>query len=73
MSQTRTRTDRCPGVFRPWPADDGALVRLRPAGGRLSSRALLDLVGVAEEHGDGRVHLTGRANLQLRPQTPGDS
>jgi precorrin-3B synthase len=66
MTTTRTRADLCPGVFRPWSAEDGALVRLRPAGGRLPSKALLDLVGVAETYGDGRVHLTSRANLQLR-------
>jgi precorrin-3B synthase len=74
MSTTREREDRCPGVFRPWPAEDGALVRLRPAGGRLPSQALVDLVGVAEKYGDGRVHLTARANLQLRtlPLEKGD-
>jgi precorrin-3B synthase len=66
MMTTRDRTDLCPGVFRPWPAEDGALVRLRPAGGRLPSQALVDLVSVAETYGDGRVHLTSRANLQLR-------
>ena len=66
MITTRDRSDLCPGVFRPWPADDGALVRLRPTGGLLPSSALLDLVGVAESYGDGRVHLTSRANLQLR-------
>lgn len=66
MSTTRDRTDRCPGIFRPWPAEDGALVRLRLAGGRLPSQALVDLVGVAEEYGDAQVRLTARANLQLR-------
>ncbi len=66
MSQTRTRNDLCPGVFRPWPADDGALVRLRPAGGQLPSSALLDLVSLSETYGDGVVHLTARANLQVR-------
>jgi precorrin-3B synthase len=69
MTTTRDRSDFCPGVFRPWPADDGALIRLRPAGGRLPSRALVDLIGVAETYGDGRVHLTSRANLQLRGLT----
>lgn len=62
----RTRGDLCPGVFRPWPADDGALVRLRVPGGHLTRTTLLALLDVAESYGDGRVHLTKRANLQLR-------
>ena len=62
----RTRGDLCPGVFRPWPADDGALVRLRIPGGHLARTTLSALLGVAETYGDGRVHLTKRANLQLR-------
>ena len=63
---TRTRTDRCPGALRPWRADDGLLVRLRLVGGRLPVASLLALLDVAETYGDGRVHVTGRANLQLR-------
>lgn len=63
---TRTRPDRCPGVLRPWPADDGALVRIRVPGGRLRAASLMALAAVAEEYGDARVHVTGRANLQLR-------
>lgn len=66
MTAQRTRADRCPGALRPWPADDGLLVRLRLVGGRITRTELTDLVAVAEEYGDGRVHLTGRANLQLR-------
>lgn len=62
----RTRGDLCPGVFRPWPAADGALVRLRVPGGHLTRTTLLALLDVAETYGDGRVHLTKRANLQLR-------
>lgn len=62
----RLRRDRCPGVLRPWPADDGALVRLRLAGGHLPAGSLDNLARVAQDHGDGQVHLTGRANLQLR-------
>ena len=62
----RHRRDQCPGVFRPWPADDGGLVRIRLVGGRIGSRALNALAAVAAEHGDGDLHLTGRANLQLR-------
>jgi len=66
METTRTRADRCPGIFRPWPADDGLLVRLRLIGGRIGAQTLPTLVGIAEQYGDGRVHLTVRANLQLR-------
>lgn len=68
----RSRGDLCPGVFRPWPADDGALVRLRVPGGSLHGQQLSDLLAVAEEYGDGRVHLTARANLQLRGLPGGD-
>lgn len=63
---SRTRRDRCPGVLRPWLAEDGALVRLRLVGGRITAAGLAGLSRVAREHGDGQVHLTSRANLQLR-------
>lgn len=62
----RDRADRCPGVLRPWPADDGALVRVRVPGGQLPVASLDALLAVAEEYGDARVRVTGRANLQLR-------
>lgn len=62
----RTRGDLCPGVLRPWPAPDGALVRLRVPGGRMSPESLATLHGVAARYGDDDVHLTTRANLQLR-------
>lgn len=63
---SRTRADLCPGVLRPWQAADGALVRLRIPGGHLVRTTLASLLSVAETYGDGRVHLTARANLQLR-------
>ena len=62
----RTGADRCPGVLRPWPAADGLLVRLRLVGGRLPKTALARLLAVSAEFADSRVHLTGRANLQVR-------
>lgn len=52
--------------MHPWPADDGGLVRVRVPGGQVSTAALRALAAVAEEYGDGRVRVTGRANLQLR-------
>lgn len=63
---TRTRTDLCPGVSRPWPADDGGLVRLRLVGGVVTVGQLRALSAVATAHGDGDLHLTRRANVQLR-------
>ena len=62
----RHRADRCPALFRPWPADDGLLVRLRLVGGRIPVSRLRALLDIAERWGDARVHLTTRANLQLR-------
>jgi precorrin-3B synthase len=66
LSARRARRDRCPGVLRPWQAEDGLLVRLRLIGGRLPTECLTALAAVADRHGDGRVHVTGRANLQIR-------
>lgn len=72
---TRDRQDRCPGLFRPWAADDGLLVRLRLVGGRLPAPMLRQLVAIADAHGDGRVRTTNRGNLQLRalPAEPGSN
>jgi precorrin-3B synthase len=65
-TRTRTRADMCPGVWRPWQADDGLLVRIRLVGGRLSTETLQRLSEVSQQHADGHICLTGRANLQLR-------
>jgi precorrin-3B synthase len=65
-TRTRTRADMCPGVWRPWQADDGLLVRIRLVGGRLPTEALQRLSEVSQRHADGHLYLTGRANLQLR-------
>ncbi len=64
--KNRSYSDRCPGVLRPWIADDGALVRLRLIGGVLPTSTLRDLVAIAAEHADGAILLTKRTNLQLR-------
>jgi precorrin-3B synthase len=63
---TRHHADRCPGVLRPWIADDGALVRIRLIGGAISSQALSDLAVIAGDYADGHLYLTKRANIQLR-------
>jgi precorrin-3B synthase len=53
-------------VLRPWPAEDGALVRLRLIGGAVPAEQLAALAQVSAAYGDGDVHLTSRANLQVR-------
>ncbi|WP_395727582.1 cobalamin biosynthesis protein CobG [Nakamurella sp.] len=63
---TRADADRCPGVLRPHQAEDGALLRIRIPGGRVDATALLQLSEGARQYADGDVHLTSRANLQLR-------
>ncbi len=71
MSKIRNRGDLCPGAFRPWRAADGLIVRLRLIGGAVSSASLRALIDVSEQYADGHLHLTSRANLQVRG-LPGD-
>ena len=66
----RSNADRCPGVLRPWIAEDGALIRLRLVGGELTSQMLTDLMAISARWADGTVLLTKRANLQLRGIKP---
>lgn len=62
----RSLVDRCPGALRPHRAADGALVRLRLPGGRITAAALAGVAAAAEKFGNGQVQLTSRGNLQLR-------
>lgn len=62
----RSPLDRCPGLLRPFIADDGALVRLRLPGGRVATSVLRDVVRIADAFGAPVVQLTSRGNLQLR-------
>ncbi len=56
----------CPGALRPMRSGDGLVVRVRPPMGRLSVRQAQGLAALAAQHGNGRIDLTARANLQLR-------
>lgn len=60
------RADACPGVLRPHQAEDGAMVRVRLPGGRISSAALVRLAELATAYGNGILQLTSRAGLQVR-------
>ncbi len=65
-SPARVRADACPGVFATHDAADGPLARVRLPGGGVTADRLRALASCAEDLGDGDVHLTSRANLQLR-------
>ena len=56
----------CPSALRPMPSGDGLVVRVRPRGGRLSCGQATGIAALAARHGNGRIDLTGRANLQIR-------
>ncbi|WP_199430474.1 precorrin-3B synthase [Qaidamihabitans albus] len=63
---SRLRADACPGVVATHDAADGALARIRLPGGALTGAQAHVLAGCADDLGDGAIHLTSRANLQLR-------
>ncbi|MGN6162110.1 MAG: nitrite reductase [Marmoricola sp.] len=46
------------------------MIRIRLVGGHLSGAQLSSVLDVAEGHGDGDIHLTTRANLQVRGFAP---
>ncbi|MEU6642476.1 precorrin-3B synthase [Saccharomonospora sp. NPDC046836] len=69
---TRMRADACPGAVATHDAADGALARVRLPGGALSSAQARVVAECADELGDGMIHLTSRANLQLRAVTDVD-
>ncbi|BES71543.1 precorrin-3B synthase [Marinobacter nanhaiticus D15-8W] len=56
----------CPGAWRPMPSGDGLLVRVRPERAMLDRNQVLALCEASETFGNGIIHLTNRANLQLR-------
>lgn len=58
--------DRCPGAVRLHAADDGHVARVRVPGGRLTPEQLVALCDLADDLGDGDLHLTSRGNVQVR-------
>lgn len=70
MSDPQPLADFCPGILHAVPARDGLLLRLRLPGGGLAPATLAAIAELATRHGDGRLDLTARANIQLRGIRP---
>lgn len=70
MSAGFARQGWCPGALRPMASGDGLVIRIRPFGGRLAPAQLTGIAQAALRHGNGRIELTSRANLQLRGVAP---
>ncbi|MGH3517781.1 MAG: precorrin-3B synthase [Haloechinothrix sp.] len=68
----RSRADACPGALTTHEAADGRLARVRIPGGQLTAAALRVLADCAQRFGDGELHLTSRANVQVRGLDSGD-
>lgn len=63
---SRDGADRCPGLLAPFVSADGAMVRLRLPGGRVSATTLVEISSLATRFGDPRITVTSRGSLQLR-------
>ncbi|BBX37788.1 precorrin-3B synthase [Mycolicibacterium mageritense DSM 44476 = CIP 104973] len=72
MARTRDH-DACPGALTVHRAADGALVRIRLAGGMISAPQLATLAGIAKDFGSDAMELTSRGNIQLRALTDTDA
>jgi precorrin-3B synthase len=56
----------CPGALQPMRSGDGLIVRIRPHSGRIDAKQATGIAELAEQHGNGLIDLTNRANLQIR-------
>ena len=62
----------CPGALRPMTSGDGLILRVRPPLSRLAPAQARGLAALAQGCGAGVLHLTNRANLQIRGVRPAD-
>jgi precorrin-3B synthase len=65
MARTRN-DDACPGALQVHQAADGALARIRVAGGMISAGQLESLAHAATAFGSPAMELTSRGNIQVR-------
>lgn len=60
----------CPGALRPMMSGDGLVVRVRAPLGRLTQDQAAGVARLAEQHGNGLIDLSARANVQIRGVRP---
>ncbi|MCJ1884564.1 precorrin-3B synthase [Pseudomonas sp. LA21] len=60
------RPHACPGLLRIVASRDGGICRIKLPCGQLDSRAARAIAQAAEQHADGVLEATNRANLQIR-------
>ena len=56
----------CPSLAAPMATGDGLLVRLKPLPSGLSGGQWLALASAAQAHGNGRLEISSRGNIQIR-------
>lgn len=56
----------CPSLHEPMRSGDGWLARVKPGRATLAAGAVRLVAALAARHGNGRIELTNRGNLQLR-------
>lgn len=66
QTTTRNRGDMCPGTLRLFTASDGMIGRVRSPGGYIQPHQWTALGAMADDLGDGDVHITSRGNIQIR-------
>ncbi|MGI8502352.1 MAG: precorrin-3B synthase [Hassallia sp.] len=66
LESTKDFLSVCPGLFYATPARDGILSRIRIPGGIINTQQGRAIAEFAKLFGEGYVHVTNRANLQIR-------
>lgn len=69
VSQPRRR-GACPGILAPMAVADGLLVRIRLPTATLDAAPAAAVADLARRHGNGRIDLSQRGNLQIRGVRP---
>ncbi|MCP1199787.1 hypothetical protein [Notoacmeibacter sp. MSK16QG-6] len=64
-----SRRGACPSLDRPMETGDGLLIRLAPARSGLKAATVKTICELASRHGNGRLEVSRRGNLQIRGLT----